>query len=249
MFNNVTLDDLSEIDLSIIRYVKNNPEKVSLMRVRDLAEACHVSPATIMRFINRFGFDSFPAFKLSVQSQLINKEEFTQAKTVELITNAHFEHDIYQKINVLTQQIIDAQIIYCVGLGSSGIMAEYMSQLLNSIGYTSISYQNAYLPILWNEKIKSEQSVIILFSVSGETKELLPVANRLKKAKPFFVSITNGKVNTLSKSSNLNIPYFIQEDRLAFHVDLSSQMPVLYIIENVIRNLHKHRIETEKTIL
>lgn len=249
MFDNVTMNDLSDIDLSIIRYVKNNPEKVSLMRVRDLAEACHVSPATIMRFIRKFGFDSFPSFKLSVKSSIVDKQEIEEAKRVDLITNAHFQHDIYQKINVATQQIIKSKIVYCVGLGSSGIMAEYMSQLLNSIGFTSISYKTAYLPILWNENIQSDESVIIMFSVSGETKELLPVARTLRNSKPFFISITNDKVNTLARSSNLNIPYFIQEDRLSFHVDLSSQMPVIYIIESIIKNLHKHRLETEKTIL
>lgn len=178
MFDKITMNDLSDIDLSIIQYVKNNPEKVTLMRVRDLSEACHVSPATVMRFINKFGFDSFPSFKLSVKSSIVQKQEIEEAKRVELITNAHFQHDIYQKINMATHQIINAKIVYCVGLESSGVMAEYMIQLLNSIGYTSIAYNSGYLPILWNENIQSKESVIIMFSVSGETKELIPIANK-----------------------------------------------------------------------
>lgn len=55
LFNLEMLKHASETDLQIANYISNNQESVAFMRVRELAEKTHVSPATIVRFTKKNG--------------------------------------------------------------------------------------------------------------------------------------------------------------------------------------------------
>lgn len=250
MFENVDINTLSDIDRSLIKYILNNLEIASLMRVRDLADAVHVSPSTVMRFLDHVEYDSFAALKVDIKQKLIDTKSLIDSKNLAKVNyteHLNFDDDFESKIEELADRISEANITYLMGLGSSGIMADYCSRLLISIGYRCHVSKDGYLPILWNEQIFDHSNVILLFSTSGETKELMNVTKNLGDKRAFIASITNNNHNTIAVQSNLNIPYYITKDRLSFHVDLTSQMSVVYIIEALVRILHQRRIQSDKT--
>lgn len=250
MFEYLDYDSLSDIDLSIIKYILNNPELASLMRVRDLAQAVHVSPSTIMRFLEHVGYDSFMALRVDIKNKLIIDEELATAKNLTHINyneQLKFGNNFEDSMDELAHRIANANITYIMGLGSSGIMAEYAHRILNSIGYNSYISKDGHLPILWNKDLFDENNVLLILSTSGETKEILKTLQHLPKARPFIVSITNHDQNSLSNISDLNIPYYIAKDRLSFHIDLTSQIPVVHIIETLVKVLHQYRLTTNET--
>lgn len=250
MFENIDINSLSEIDRSLIKFILNNPEIASLMRVRDLAEAVHVSASTVMRFLDRVNYDSFAVLKVDIKQKLIDAKSFTDSKNLAKINYTeylNFDKDFESKIEKLADKISQANITYLMGMGSSGIMADYCNRLLSSIGYPCYTSKDGYLPILWNEQIFDASNVILLFSTSGETKELINVTNNLGNKHAFIASITNNNHNTIALESNLNIPYYITKDRLSFHVDLTSQMSVIYVIEALVRILHQRHVQANKT--
>lgn len=63
------IDKLSEVDLAVYRYIVDHDEQVPYMRVRDLATGAHVSNSSVMRFIHKIGYSSFPEFKVSFDSE------------------------------------------------------------------------------------------------------------------------------------------------------------------------------------
>ena len=50
------LSSLSNVDMTIYRYVTQHQEQVVYMRVRDIAKNAHVSNSSVMRFIHKIGF-------------------------------------------------------------------------------------------------------------------------------------------------------------------------------------------------
>lgn len=58
---------LSTTDRYIYDYVCKNLDRVVYMRVRELAEACSVSPSTVMRFCERFGCKGYSEFRFRLQ--------------------------------------------------------------------------------------------------------------------------------------------------------------------------------------
>lgn len=250
MFENIDVTTLSEIDRSIIRFIVNSPELASLMRVRDLADAVHVSPSTVMRFLDHLGYDSFAALKVEIKQKLLDAKSLLESKNLAKVNyteQLNFDDDFELKIEELADRISEAKITYLMGLGSSGIMADYANRLLSSIGYHCTVSKDGFIPILWNQDIFDRNNVLLIFSTSGETKEIVSAAHNIGKNRAYVVSVTNHNHNTLAHASDLNIPYYIPQGRLSFHVDLSSQIPVVYIIEALVRILHQRRILSNET--
>ncbi len=63
------LSSLSNVDMTIYSYVTQNNEKVAYMRVRDIAKNAHVSNSSVMRFVHKVGFSSFPEFKAFIKNK------------------------------------------------------------------------------------------------------------------------------------------------------------------------------------
>ena len=61
------LKQATETDQQIAQYIVNHQEAVAFMRVRELAEKTHVSPATIVRFTKKMGFASFPELRVTLK--------------------------------------------------------------------------------------------------------------------------------------------------------------------------------------
>ena len=63
----IKFNDLTTTEQSVYSYILSNEEKVSYMRIRDLAEATHVSTATILRLIKKLGYDGFVEFRTTLK--------------------------------------------------------------------------------------------------------------------------------------------------------------------------------------
>lgn len=246
MFSTTDFESLSQLDRSLINYILNNLEKVSLMRVRDLAHENHVSATTIMRFVKRHGFESFIDFKFNVKQELSKRDAMRDnLSTFEVNRYVSFDKSTSNKIDALVSRILDSTVIYCTGLGSSGIMAEYFQRLISDLGYMVIASKDGYLPMLWNSNLQDSKNLIIFFSSSGETRELLKIGTFLKDKEIYVVSLTNGSENSLSHMSDLNISYEIPKDRVGYHISMTSQIPTAFLIEIIARKLHVHRIKNQ----
>lgn len=244
MFDILKLKMATVLDNEIARFIDNNLEKVAYMRVRELAEATHVSPATIVRFTQKMGFGGFPEMRLMLKHELNLRKEILGQENVRrrLLAEEVFPDNFDQKIALLVEKLKDAEFIHCLGLGASGIMAEYAARQLSTLGYRSFASTSVYFPYLAPKKEKwaGRHEVCLLFSVSGETLEVVQTAKLIANSDIYAVSITNKETNTLAKYADLDIHYNSSYDRVYYNVDLSSQLPVVYLIETVVKQLYMY---------
>ena len=85
-------------------------------------------------------------------------------------------------------------------------------------------------------------SVIIAISVSGETYSVIDHVSNLKRERSTVVSITNSENCTIAKISDLNISYYVQQEKVGIS-DITTQIPVLYMIESIGKRLHNKFLE------
>lgn len=248
MFNLEKLRQASETDLQIANYISNHEESVAFMRVRELAEKTHVSPATIVRFTQKMGYSSFPELRLALKQKLSNKDySLQQAQDEFYLEDTLFPADFNQKIDTLITVLDQASFIHCLGTGSSSIMAQYAQQRFSSLGYRSIASVSAFVPYLSTKHEHKEDTideVCLLFSVSGETPEILQLARSLSDTSIYSVSITNKEANTLATLCDLSISYDTTLNRQSFSVDMSSQLPVVYTIETLAKKLYTKKYDS-----
>lgn len=243
LFNLEMLKHASETDLQIANYISNNQESVAFMRVRELAEKTHVSPATIVRFTRKMGYSSFPELRLALKQHLKERQRsvaFTQENVY--LEETHFPKNFDQKLDQLIETLDKASFIHCLGNGASGIMAQYAQQRFSSLGYRSIASVSAFIPYL---STKTEQQattvdeVCLLFSISGETPDMLQLARELAKTSIYTVSITNKESNPLAALCDFSLAYDAPRNRHSYNMDMSSQIPVVYIIEALANRLYQ----------
>lgn len=242
LFNLEILKQASETDRQIANYIANNQESVAFMRVRELAEKTHVSPATIVRFIQKMGYSSFPELRLSLKQHLEVREHSLQTTQDKIyLEETHFPVNFDEKLDQLIEIIDQASFIHCLGTGSSNIMAQYAQQRFSSLGYRSIASVSAFIPYLSTKnEVKTEtiDEVCLLFSVSGETPDMIHLARELAKTSVYSVSITNKESNTLTGLCDFSLTYDTPSNRHSYSMDMTSQLPVVYIIEALAKRLY-----------
>lgn len=241
MFYLDKLSELSPLDLTIAQYIISYPEQVAYMRIRELAANTHTSPSSVMRFTKNVGFNSFPELRLHIRDYLEEQKNImnTDAYKEKFVNDQSFTPDFEESIEKLVAAITDVELIHCIGLGASGAVAEYASSHLNTLGYYSFVTKGSYFPYatLHEGKKKRAKELCLLFSVSGNTLELVRMVKVLQEEKIATACVTSNSNSQLAQLCDLTVTYDTSYDRIHYNADLSSQLPVIFIIETIIRQL------------
>ena len=228
-------DKLSEVDLAIYRFVAANSEKIPYMRVRDIACEAHVSNSSIMRFIHKLGYSSFPEFRILFQAE----QQKTPDKSTEInyLTKDIFPKDIEDKIKLVAKKVFEADNVIFLGIGSSAMFASYASRQLAAYKINAFHVSDPFYPLAKQIK-NSTNNVLITISNSGETPEMIALLNSfVTDADATLVTITGHIDSTLAKMSRYNLSYNVTERKIDHFFDMTTKVPVLYILENLIDNI------------
>ena len=242
MFNYEMIQNLNDLELLLYRYIMKNIEKVIYMRIRELADEAHVSTTTILRFCKKVNCEGYSEFKVKLK-MYVEKHESNKVKNDTSIIIDFFKKldnsELNKKLDTLCDMIKETSNVIFIGSGTSGVLSKYAARYFSSIGKFAMYIDDPYFPR--NYKVY-EDSVIIAISVSGETSPIIDHISNLKREKCTIVSITNSENCTISKISDLNISYYVQQEKLGIS-DITTQIPVLYIIESIGKRLHNKFLE------
>ncbi len=234
MFSNQVLNQFSELDYEVYNFILKNSEKIPYMTIREFANEAHVSTTTIARFcrkVNCNGFSEFKIrFKMEKESTKPVKQGFDSSSIIDFFQRIETE-SFHEQLKSIANIIAEKKQIIFLGIGNSGIIAEYASRYFCNIGIFATGINNPMFPI--NLEFPTE-SIIIILSVEGETDILIENSEIIKQCNSTVVSITNSKNSTLAKISDYNISYYIQRERTVYKkmkVDITSQLPAVYIVE------------------
>ena len=139
------LSSLSNIDMTIYRYVTQNSDKVVYMRVRDIAQNAHVSSSSVMRFIHKIGFNSFPEFKAYLKNDALQHKPKNTKFTY--INENNFPKDIETRLMIVANAVFQSDNITTVGMGDSAFLAEYAARRIASLGFNTTAVTDPFYPL------------------------------------------------------------------------------------------------------
>lgn len=250
--------ELSYLDMQIYKYITENLDKVMYMRIRDLADATHTSTASILRFCKKFDCTGFSDFKVKLniyyhQNQHDNVQDIDTSTYIDFLIRV--QQPFYQeKINEAVEILRESELVLFIGSGTSEIMAEYGALYYSNLFTFALRVEDPsnYNISFLSEKLSNKICVITL-SVSGETKEVIHFLKDLKLKHCKVISITNTEDSTISRLSDLTLPYFINRETInkpndnnQKKIELTSQLPIVYLLEavakkyrSVVKKIHK----------
>ncbi|WP_439426004.1 MurR/RpiR family transcriptional regulator [Oenococcus alcoholitolerans] len=233
---------LTSTELIIYRYLLDNPSQVKKYNIRELAIKINASTSSIVRCLKKLGYSGFSDYKQKIISESKRDNDFKKTSSLLVQARDFFNKrldTIYSKKIKKTGFLLkNAEEIFFFGIGTSGILANYGARQFSNFGLNAKFIDDPFYP-LTALKNNSNIRVAIVLSVSGETKESLQMTRDLKNSKAKITSITNHEYNSLSRLSDVNFNYDFPDQILGRDLNLTSQLPVIYILESIIRETKK----------
>ena len=118
------------------------------------------------------------------------------------------------------------------------IRDRYGARYFSNVGYFSQSISEPYYPPLVDH---NDTHLLIVLSESGETREVIDQIRIYQSNHTKILVITNKPDSTIDKMADASIYYYVKDIILPQTYNISSQIPVLYIIERLTRELQNSR--------
>lgn len=180
---------LTASEKKLANYVVANGTKAQRMSISELAKECGVAEATISRFCRKLSYPGFGAFKLALAgaserpapSPLNGKiqPEDSIADMCLKLAGANIEAITEtqnlirpESIQAAADAIMTADKVICMGQGGSMLMAQETAHLFSTAFSGFFPVADSHMQAITVSQL-TEQDMILYFSYSGSTKELL----------------------------------------------------------------------------
>ena len=245
--------EFSESEKEIARYILNHGDDVLSMSVKELAKNTYTSPATIVRLCKKIGLEGYNDFKIKYSAEL----QYDLHHSNRIDVNFPFEKKdthpmICHKLASLSEEVI-ADTIKLIDFDQLEKIVDllYQSHDIDIYGsgnslLAAMSFQHKMMRIARNVNLKAlhgeqvflsynsdEKRIAVIISYSGETHDLIQIAQILKEKKTPIIVLTSIGDNHLSHYADYILNIGSREKIFTKIAPFASQVSMEYLL-NVI---------------
>lgn len=224
------------IEWKIYQFILANKNKIPNFSLRQLALKLNVAPASVVRTIKKMGYSHYK----DLCKKIIKDTKMADiSDDITYQARYYFNQplmDIYsEKIKLFRKLTINCDDFIFFGVGTSGDLAAYGARQFSNNGKNAFVIKDPFFPVQQG-KDYSRRAIMVL-SVSGETEQTISQIISFMGNSAKVISITNNSDNTIANLSDLNFSYFLESKIVGRKLNLTSQIPVVYILERLSRSL------------
>ena len=236
---------LSPKEQLIGQYIAANPSSVVNMSIDELATACGVSTATVVRLCKTLHFSGFKDLcrNLCCDLSIVPDENFedirpgddleTVVRNICVSSVRAIENTIAVTTNDALLQGVDALCIAkridFYGVGTSGLVALDAGGKFARINKIVISHADPHNQMLSAATLKQDD-VAVLISYSGETTDMLNLAHEIQKQGTTIITLTKYSKNSLAALADINL-YCVSTETLQRSGAMSSRIAQFTMID------------------
>lgn len=188
----------------VAKYCLDNYMEVSTHTLSQLAEKANCGEATVVRFCKKIRCESYHDFKeeLAEETREHRKSENDSFVTqiyhnIQTSIEYTIENLDLNQLDEIAGRMEKAGIIFCAGVGNSGIPAEACAMRLVRNGKNGVYFKDSHFQSIYLNELK-RGDIAIFFSASGESIDTLHCAEILKQRKVTTVCVTSSIVSSLA---------------------------------------------------
>ena len=212
-------EKFSRSEQKVARFMIDYPREVIQMNAEEISDRTQVSPATVVRLAKKICKSGLPGLKIQVASEIkVDDSLYTEVNpSDDLDVMKHklefrISHAIGQTNQILlkddvkkaTDVVEQADDIYVFGMGASNLVAEDFQQKFIRIGKSVIQTLDTHLMAVG---LARPNSVLIVVSDSGETKESCHITRVASSLNIPIIAITHARNSTIAKNSTVTLIY------------------------------------------
>lgn len=265
---------LSTSQKVVADYVLVNPEKVMMNTLSEIADVCGVSETTVLRFLHKIDFKSYQLFRINLTQELSSND--TVSTTYEDVKFGDTTADVIEKVVLSTssaiqdtKELIDHRVVeelihkimaakkvVIIGVGASGAIATDFFHKLLKLGLEAVFSNDAHIINMLSMNMK-EEDLLIVFSHSGESREVLDAVSIAKENGACTCAITSYEKSTLSKNCDLlvcssSVETSLRSDAMVSRIIQMVIIDIIYVSiivqkgDSVLSQIHNSRLAVAK---
>lgn len=232
----------------LVQCLLEKPEEVAGLSIHVLAERTYTSAATIIRLCRKLGFNGYKDFTISLNYELALRSEARKDISTEIRREDRLKDIVdkvtYRSIQALedTRKLVDldelqmcvdtldqAKTIGLFGIGSSLLAARDMYLKFLRLNKPCICNDDLHSQIVCARNLSAGDAAVI-FSYSGQTREMLTCARILKEQNVAVITVTRFAENELTRLADGKL-YVSAKELLVRTAATSSRISQLNIID------------------
>lgn len=206
---------LNENDIYIWHFIQENKKKCCQYTIEQLAKKCNVSRSTIMRFAQKLEFSGFSELKVRLKIECEQHNPNQEKDIMDDVCEGYYKliKDMRGKdFTRICELIYNADRLFICGSGSvQSFAAQEIKRMFLLLNKCIFHVEGRHDEIDAVKNMLTEEDVVILISLSGETSHIVNFARDIRMKKARLISFTAMKSNTLANLATENI-YMISSD-------------------------------------
>lgn len=201
--------NLTAAEKKVADYIQVHQGKSQHLSISQLAEESQVAEATVSRFCRRLGYRGFNAFRLAIANTTAGRNNPMKLLAGEVLDGDSFV-DMCSKLytanaNAMAQTLEfakeedykkaadlleNAEKVMCMGQGGSMILAMEVAHLFSTIFGKFFAVADDHIQIIY-AATATERDVILFFSYSGATKDMMETLSQAKERGAKIILVTH----------------------------------------------------------
>lgn len=222
---------MSKSERALSDFILEHTVDILSMTANEIAAASGVSSATVIRYVKKLDVSGLDAFKLALAAlqQQRNTNEWKMSDSIisagdtlqdiatkmknrsETAMNDFFYQIDYEALEQAVEKLQTARHIYTVGLGASYMPAYDLFHKLRRAGFDANCYTDINMMVEFLNYF-SEQDVIVAFSYSGQSKEVIYACNQAKKHMATVIAVTRNDTSPILDVADIVLRIPANED-------------------------------------
>jgi len=238
------INSLSPMELDALRYINNNKSDVLTLSIQELARKLFVSTTTIIRLCKKLDLEGYSHLKYFIR-ELLSNEKLSE----ETIPSLSLEEIIAEELSDIekTARGIDGQAvrdiaefmqqdtqIHFFAKGLTNIVFDYAARHLLSLSRHVIRYEDTHIAYVQAGNMDGKD-IIFLGSLSGETEQVVRVAQIAKSRGAKVVTFTAASSSQLYKIGDYNF-LLVNNAKTTLDVDTKSRCQLMFILNAIVKS-------------
>ncbi|MGI8315828.1 MurR/RpiR family transcriptional regulator [Halobacillus mangrovi] len=219
---------MNDTDDQIINYIMDHKSEVIQMSIQMLAETLYTVPNTIIRLSKKLGYDGFSQLKNHLKEE-VKEESSPEGSNVASNIKRTMELVDYDRLNKVADYLHKARRIYIFGVGDTLPFCEILSTHLKIGGKAAEHFLHRHDAVYAVNHAKN-QDVLFVLSMSGETKQILEIAELAKEKEVLVISLTHFDRNSLQEIADLNLFFHSPKKKLE-NYNVSDKTPMMFMLQ------------------
>lgn len=245
--NKEIMQSLTKTESEIIKFINDNEDRMSQLSIVDIAFDTYSSPATVSRAIRKCGVNGFNELRyrltsknkdnqISNMGEIINKSIVEARQVVDRIS-------ITNVLNIINC-LVEAKRIYVLARGLTEYVGEEFTLKLQLLGCNAIFIDDPNIMKIKTKNLSSDE-VVFIFSLNGETHELIESAKNTNLCGAKVITCCCSENSSLLEHSHYNLIGFKHNHVSIKKFEVSSRVS-LFMMSRIIIDYMAANLELEK---